>query len=58
VASGMFRGQLGLPIASTAPLATISDRFTRAVQRSQAEGMPLVDFRQGSSQGRCAARAP
>jgi hypothetical protein len=39
---------LGLPIASTAPLAKISDRFDRAVHRfAQSEGIPWVDFVKG-----------
>ena len=40
--------QLDLPIASTAPLATITDRFGRAVHRfAQTEGIPWVDFVKG-----------
>jgi hypothetical protein len=40
--------QLGLPIASTAPLARISDRFGRAVHSfAQTEGIPWVDFVKG-----------
>ena len=39
---------LGLPIASTAPLAKISDRFDRAVHRfAKDEGIPWVDFVKG-----------
>jgi len=45
---GYVHRQLALPIASTAPLATISDRFTRAVHRfAQTEGIPWVDFVKG-----------
>ena len=40
--------QLGLPIASTAPLARITERFTAAVQRFAREhGAPWVDFAKG-----------
>jgi hypothetical protein len=40
--------QLGLPIASTAPLGKISDRFTRAVHRfAESEGIEWVDFGRG-----------
>jgi len=40
--------QLGLPIASTAPLARISDRFVRTMHRfAQTEGIPWVDFVKG-----------
>src|SRR6476646_10321925 len=45
---GYVQRQLGLPIASTAPLARISDRFTRAVHQFAAtEGVPWVDFTKG-----------
>src|SRR6478736_4291523 len=45
---GYVHRHLGLPIASTAPLAKISDRFTRAVHRfAQSEGIPWVDFVKG-----------
>src|SRR6476659_10274163 len=45
---GYVHRQLGLPIASTAPLASISDRFTRAVhQFAETEGIPWVDFVKG-----------
>ena len=50
---GYLRRRLELPIASTAPLATISDRFTRAVHRfAETEGIPWVDFAKGAAQGR------
>jgi len=40
--------QLGLPIASTAPVAKISDRFTYAVHRfARDQGVPWVDFARG-----------
>jgi hypothetical protein len=45
---GYVQRQLGLPIASTAPLAKITDRFTAAVHRfAQQEGIPWVDFTRG-----------
>jgi hypothetical protein len=45
---GYVRRELGLPIASTAPLAKITDRFTRAVRRfAQTEGIEWVDFAKG-----------
>jgi len=45
---GYVHRHLGLPIASTAPLAKISDRFTRAVHRfAESEGIPWVDFVKG-----------
>jgi hypothetical protein len=40
--------QLGLPIASTAPLAAITDAFSTAVRRfARAHGVPWVDFVKG-----------
>src|SRR4051795_10736005 len=40
--------QLGLPIASTAPLAKISDAFSAAMRRfARDEGVPWVDFPKG-----------
>ena len=45
---GYVQRQLKMPIASTAPLAKISDRFTRAVHRfAESEGIPWVDFVKG-----------
>lgn len=45
---GYVHRHLGLPIASTAPLAKISDRFTRAVHRfAESKGIPWVDFVKG-----------
>ena len=45
---GYVRRQLGLPIPSTAPLAKISDRFSRAVHRfAETEGIAWVDFVKG-----------
>jgi len=62
---GYVHQQLGLPIASTAPLAKITDRFTAAVHRfAQDEGIPWVDFKKGSrrcfTSGRrsCRTRSP
>jgi hypothetical protein len=41
--------QLGLPVASTAPLASISERFTTALRRFAHEGgVPWVDFVKGA----------
>ena len=40
--------QLGLPVASTAPLGTISDGFTTAIRRFARDvGVPWVDFVKG-----------
>jgi hypothetical protein len=45
---GYLRGRLDSPIASTAPLGKISDRFTRAVHRfATTEGIEWVDFARG-----------
>jgi len=45
---GYVQRQLGLPIASTAPLAKITDRFSREVHRSaSAHAIPWVDFVKG-----------
>ena len=45
---GYVHRQLGLPIASTAPLAKITDRFVAAVHRfADTEGIPWVDFVKG-----------
>ncbi|MHB8297286.1 MAG: hypothetical protein ACYDDW_01710, partial [Dermatophilaceae bacterium] len=45
---GYVHQQLDMPIASTAPLAKISDRFTRAVHRFAVDhGVPWVDFARG-----------
>jgi hypothetical protein len=45
---GYVHQQLGMPIASTAPLAKISDRFTAAVHRfALDQGVPWVDFARG-----------
>ena len=45
---GYVHRRLGLPIASTAPLAKISDRFAAAVHRfAKDEGIPWVDFAKG-----------
>src|SRR5664279_3027807 len=45
---GYVHRQLGLPIASTAPLAKITDRFVAAVQRfAVTEAIPWVDFVKG-----------
>src|SRR6266480_6573129 len=45
---GYVHQQLGLPIASTAPLARITDAFGAAVHRfAQAHAVPWVDFARG-----------
>ena len=45
---GYLRERLDMPIASTAPLGKISDRFTRAVHRfAETEGIEWVDFVKG-----------
>jgi hypothetical protein len=45
---GYVHQQLGLPIASTAPLAKITDAFTAAVHRFAIDqGVPWVDFVKG-----------
>jgi hypothetical protein len=47
---GYVHQQLGMPIASTAPLAKISDRFTAAVHRfARDQGVPWVDFARASA---------
>lgn len=44
---GYVHQRLGLPIASTAPLAKITDRFTAAVHRfAQDEGIPVGGFQE------------
>jgi hypothetical protein len=45
---GFVHRHLGLPVASTAPLAKITDRFAREVHRfADAHGVPWVDFAKG-----------
>ena len=45
---GYVQRQLGLPVASTAPLARITDRFAAAVHRfAERERVPWVDFARG-----------
>jgi hypothetical protein len=45
---GYLRNQLGLRIASTAPLGEITDRFVRAIRGYAADhDIPLVDFAKG-----------
>jgi len=45
---GYVHRQLGLPIASTAPLAKITDRFAAAVPRyARDQRIPWVDFVKG-----------
>src|SRR5674476_472272 len=45
---GYVHQQLGLPIASTAPIAKISDRFSAAVHRfARDQQVPWVDFARG-----------
>ena len=49
---GYVHRQLGLPIASTAPLAKMTDAFGSAVHRFAAEqGVPWVDFVKGQRKG-------
>ena len=55
---GYVHRQLGLPIASTAPLAKITDRFTAAVHRFARDRGAVGGLRQGPAQGRRDARAP
>jgi hypothetical protein len=51
--------QLGLLVASPAPLASISERFTAALRRFAHEGgVPWVDFVKGARKGRHHASAP
>jgi hypothetical protein len=45
---GYVHRQLGLPVASTAPLAKITDGFSAAIRRFAADqGVPWVDFMKG-----------
>lgn len=45
---GYVHSQMGLPIASTAPLAEVTDRFSTAVRRfARDEQVPWVDFVKG-----------
>jgi hypothetical protein len=45
---GFVHRQLGLPIASTAPLGKISDAFTAGIRRyARDQGVPLVNFVRG-----------
>src|SRR4026209_3041468 len=45
---GYVQRQLGLPIASTAPLAKITDAFSAAVHRfARISAIPWVDFAKG-----------
>src|SRR3979490_3017574 len=49
---GYVHRQLGLPIASTAPLARITDAFSAAVHRfARDNGVPWVDFAKGQPRG-------
>ena len=51
---GYVHRQLGLPIASTAPMAKITDRFTTAVHRfAEAEHIEWVDFLRGERKDVC-----
>jgi len=55
---GFIHRQLGMPIASTAPLAAITDAFTAGIRRSAREHqLPWVDFVKGQRKGRRDARA-
>jgi hypothetical protein len=45
---GFVHRQLGLPIASTAPLGKISDGFTAGIRRLAVDhGVPVIDFVRG-----------
>ncbi len=45
---GYVHRQLGLPIASTAPLAKITDRFSAGIRQfARDQGVPWVDFARG-----------
>lgn len=45
---GFVHRQLGLPVASTAPLAAITEAFVRSIHAfARQEGVPLVDFAKG-----------
>ncbi|MGH3566157.1 MAG: hypothetical protein ACRDRH_09020 [Pseudonocardia sp.] len=49
---GYVHRQLGLPIASTALLGKISDRFTAGIRRyARDHGVPMVDFVRGQRKG-------
>src|SRR5260370_41563675 len=49
---GYVHRQLGLPIASTAPLARITDRFSAAVHRfAEREHLAWEDFANGQRKG-------
>jgi hypothetical protein len=54
---GYVHRRLGLPIASTAPLAKITETFADAVHRYARQQRGLGGFRQGARQGRRDARA-
>lgn len=50
---GYVQRQLGLPIASPAPLAAITDRFGTEIRRSaETHGDPVGRFRRGPAQAR------
>jgi len=61
---GFVQRHLGFPVASTAPLAKITDRFAREVHRfAEARQVPWVDFVKGGRQrrfgrGTCGVRRP
>jgi hypothetical protein len=45
---GFVHRQLGLPIASTAPLAPVSEGFSTAMRRfAREQGVPWIDFVKG-----------
>ena len=55
---GYVHRQLGLPIASTAPMARISEAFSTAVHRfARDNGVPW-ELREGPAQRRCDAGVP
>ena len=56
---GYIQRQLGLPIASTAPLGRITDAFSSAMRRfARDQQVPWVDFVKGQRKDDVAARAP
>ena len=56
---GYIQRQLGLPIASTAPLGKITDAFAAAMRRfARDQRCAVGGLRQGPAQGRRHARAP
>jgi hypothetical protein len=55
---GFVQRHLGFPVASTAPLAKITDRFARDVHGfADAHQIPWVDFAKGSARTMSCARS-